>query len=70
MSAPDDDMPACHDCGHLATGYASVDGWLRAYCDDCGPQEPASDGPYVPWEDETRDCLSLALHGRSLGEER
>ena len=34
---------------------------------DPASPEPAS--PYIAWEDEIRDCLSLAVHGRTRDNE-
>ena len=32
-------------------------------------EEDVTDRRYVPWADETRDCLSLALYGRTRDNE-
>lgn len=37
----------------------SATAWVRTF-------EPPG---YVPWKEEPRDCLALALHGRTRGEE-
>ena len=58
-----DGSPTANTASHMPT--ARLDLAWRSPFSGRGETDPVS----VPWEDETRDCLSLAVHGRSRAEE-
>lgn len=60
-----------HDCPRCeGTGHVPDEDRGSPLCPDCdGNGTIEDDSRYVPWSEEPRDCLALALHGRTIDNE-
>lgn len=63
--------PTRHDCPRCdGTGHVPDEDRYSSLCPDCHGQGTVEDeSQYVPRSEETRDCLALAIHGRTIDNE-
>jgi transposase-like protein len=61
-----DGAPSADTAAHQPTARLDL-AWRSPFSGDgeTDPAWPEPASPYIGWDDETRDCLSLAVHGRT-----